>query len=157
MSAGDAPSSRTSSSISTGAGPNRLQDFALQSVGVLQLPTAVPSGFGFSCDSAMWCGRKAVQNVLGALGQDRALAEQAVRALGPRVERGARHGEDIAALFAGEAGGDERARIQRCLDYDHAARKARDDAVAAREMLGGRLMSHRHFGDNDAAFAAISS
>jgi hypothetical protein len=49
-----------------------------------------------------------------------AMADEVVGALGPRIEGRARHGEDLAALFEGEAGGDERSEheelVARILD-----------------------------------------
>ena len=43
------------------------------------------------------------------------------------------HGEDLATLFAGEPGGDERSRAVGCLDHDRAEREPRHDSVAPGE------------------------
>ena len=76
------------------------------------------------------------------------LRSRSLRAAAARVERRARHGEDFAALFERESGGDQRARFRRRLDHDHAQRHPGDDAVAAREMPRLRLGAERQFGDD---------
>ena len=63
----------------------------------------------------------------------RALLEQAVGAFGARIERGARHREHFAALFAGQPRGDQRAGAARRLHDHHAEREPGDQPVAARE------------------------
>ncbi len=78
------------------------------------------------------------------------LRKQIVGAAAARVERRARHGEDLAALLERETRGDQRARLRRRLDHDDAERHARDDAVAAREMARLRLGAERQFGDDRA-------
>ena len=79
--------------------------------------------------------------------------EQAVGAFRARVERMARHGEHLAALLGGHAGGDQRARAPRRLDDQHAQRDAGDDAVAAGEVLGARHEARRVLADQAAALA----
>ena len=64
-------------------------------------------------------------DVVDGLAEDRAIADQIIGAAAARIERRARHGEDIAALFEREARGDERARAQRRFDDEHAERAAR--------------------------------
>src|SRR5215471_10879046 len=63
----------------------------------------------------------------------------------------ARYREHLASLLQREARGDQRARFRRRLDDDNAARHARDDAVAAREMPRLRLRAERQFGNDRAA------
>src|SRR6185437_758002 len=58
--------------------------------------------------------------------QRRALLDQFVGPGGARVERRTRHREHLAALFGGNARGDQRARAVRGLDHDDAERDARD-------------------------------
>ena len=70
---------------------------------------------------------------LGA--ERRALPDEVIATLGPRIERRARHGEDQPPLLVGEAGGDQRAAVERRLHHQHALRQAGDDAVAAREIV----------------------
>jgi len=83
---------------------------------------------------------------VGRLGdQRRALLEQSVGAFGARIERGARHGEDFAALLAGQPRGDQRAGAARRLHDHHADRKPRDQPVAARKIARPRLPGERHF------------
>ena len=77
--------------------------------------------------------------------QCRTLPDQVVRALGSRIERRARHGEHLASLLEGEAGGDQRSRAARRLDDDDTMRKPRDDAVAPRKIPSARLPGERHF------------
>lgn len=54
------------------------------------------------------------------------------------IERAPRHGEDFAPLFAGEAGGDQRARPLGSFHHDNAERDPRDQTIAAREVLSPR-------------------
>ena len=71
-------------------------------------------------------------NNVGRFGnRRRALVDQAVGALGARIERRARHGEDLAALFERQARGDQRAGALRRLDDDDAERQPGDEPVAA--------------------------
>ena len=79
--------------------------------------------------------RQGLDDVLGLGDQGRAGLEQAVGALGARIEGMAGHGEHLAALLGGHARGDQRAGAARRLDDQHAQRDAGDDAVAAREIL----------------------
>ena len=65
--------------------------------------------------------------------QRRALLEQAVGAFGARIERRARHGEHLAALFAGEPRGDQRAGAPRRFDDDDADATARRSAGCGAE------------------------
>ena len=76
---------------------------------------------------------------VGSLGdQRRALLEQAVGALGARIERRARHREHLAALFVGHARGDQRARAARRLDDDDTDRQARRSAGCGGESRAPR-------------------
>ncbi len=85
-------------------------------------------------------------------GDDGACLEQAVGARGARIERRARHGEDDAALLAGEARGDQRAGPLRRFDDDDAERQARDDAVAPRKIPGAWVEAKLRFGKAGPAF-----
>jgi hypothetical protein len=86
------------------------------------------------------------RDYVGGLGDEHcALLEQAVCTFGARIERRARHGEDLAPLFAGEARGDQRARPARRLDDDDAERQTGDQAVAPWEVARARLPGERHF------------
>ena len=75
-----------------------------------------------------------LQQVLSALHQLCALLDKCVAAL--RVGRmyRSRNGEHLAPLIGGEARGDERARGERRFHHQATARKARDDAIAPREI-----------------------
>ena len=81
----------------------------------------------------------------------RAVADEIVGALGARIERRARNGENLPSLLQGETRGDERARAPRRLDHHHPVGQARDDAVAARKIAPARLPAHGHFRDHRAA------
>ena len=80
-----------------------------------------------------------------------AILDQLVSALGARVERRSRHCKNLAVLFGGETRGDQRARFLRRLDHQNAARHARYDAVAAREMSRLGLGAQGHFRQGRAA------
>ena len=60
-------------------------------------------------------------NVVQPLAQDGALPQKFVRPPGARIQRRAGHGEDVAALFGGQPGGDQRAGADFGLHHDHAA------------------------------------
>ena len=61
--------------------------------------------------------------------------------------------EHFAALLARKARRDQRSRRQRRLDDEHAARKAADQAVAAREVLLARRRARQEFGQQARRFA----
>lgn len=67
------------------------------------------------------------------------------------TERGSRGepgtGEDQPALFAGQAGGDQRARACGCLDDNDRDRKPRHKTIAPREVTGARLPAERHLAE----------
>src|SRR5215469_5111235 len=86
------------------------------------------------------------ENVVGRFGKRRAVANETVRAFRTGIERGARHRENLAALLQGIVGRDQGARALRRFDNNHASRKARDDAIAARKMARLRRLAKRHFG-----------
>ena len=67
------------------------------------------------------------------------------------VERVARHRQHLAALLAGKARGDQRARAQGRLDHHHGQREARHDPVAEREVARDRLEPPRLLGERAAA------
>ncbi len=67
-----------------------------------------------------------------------ALADQLVAALRQRRMDRAGDREDLAALLARVAGGDERPRLQRRLDHQDAARKPADQPVAPRKVHRAR-------------------
>ncbi|MNI80412.1 hypothetical protein D3C73_1369440 [compost metagenome] len=79
------------------------------------------------------------------------MPQQFVGAFGARVQRRSGHGEDIAALLARQSGGDQGAGTDFGLDHHHAARQARDDAVAAREVARLRSRADGAFRDDAAA------
>ena len=60
-----------------------------------------------------------------------------------RIHRRTRHDEDLAGLFGGVLGGDQRARPGGRLDHDDPGGQAADDAVAAREGPGNRRRPER--------------
>ena len=68
----------------------------------------------------------------GGLDERSALADERVRAPVARVEGRTGHGEHLAALFRGAAGGDETAGARGGLDHRDPRRETRNDAVAAR-------------------------
>ncbi len=75
-------------------------------------------------------------HVVDALADRRALADQVVGPARPRIERRAGHGQHLAALLVGQPGGDQRSRAHLGLDHHHGRGEARDQPVAAREVLG---------------------
>src|SRR5690606_17260804 len=87
-------------------------------------------------------------DILRAGDERSALLDQVVRAGRARVERMPGHGEHLPALIGRAACRDERARTAGRLDHHHPEREARDDAVAAREILApwlepGWLLAHK--------------
>src|SRR5262245_40103731 len=70
------------------------------------------------------------EDVLGAAAEDRAVAQELVRARRRRREDRAGNREDVAAELGREARRDERARAPRRLDDDHSGGEPRDDAIA---------------------------
>src|SRR5581483_5547125 len=106
---------RTSSSTATGVGPRHS---TTASVSPSPPPGAGCGGGGAGCAAGRHRrrgrplaqgGAELVEDVGGGLGEDGAVAEQVVGAAAARIERRARHGEHVAPLFEGEAGGDQRA------------------------------------------------
>ena len=93
------------------------------------------------------------EDVLGRLGQRGALAQQLVAAARPGIERRAGHREDLAALFSGQARGDQRSGARRRLDHQHALAESRDDAVAAGKVACLGLEAERHLREDQARFA----
>ena len=78
------------------------------------------------------------------------------KGIGPgmaRIHRRTRHDEDLAGLFGGVLGGDQRARPGGRLDHDDPGGQAADDAVAAREGPGDRRRPERRFGQQEASAA----
>ena len=109
--AGEDCDSRTRSSMPTGVGPSRRDD-AVALVGLRLGERGGGAGSGSSAGSSMRAGRGSAQHGehVGRFGdQRRALLEQAVGALGARIERRARHREHLAALLEREPRGDQRA------------------------------------------------
>src|SRR6185503_7719918 len=94
-------------------------------------------------------------DVVDRFTEDRAVANEIVSAATARIERRARHREDIAPLLEGETRGNERTRTQRGLNDQHAERAAGDDAIAAREMARLRLGTDRQLGDQRAALGDL--
>ena len=97
-----------------------------------------------------------LEHVLRGLDELRAFADQLVTALRERRMDRAGNREHVAALLAGEARGDERARRQRRLDDEHAAREPADQAIAARKVLLARRRAGRELGQRAPPRAAIS-
>ena len=60
----------------------------------------------------------------------------------------ARNAEDIAALFSGHAGGDQRAASLRGLDHDHAKAEPADDSIAHRKATGQGRCAGLGLGDD---------
>ena len=141
------PVARASSSMSTGAGPSaassrgraRSADIgswrrsASGAAGPARRPSRSRCRLGRARVSI---GASASSTSSGSVTSVAPDLQQLVGALGARIERMARHGEHLAALLGGHARRDQRARAARRLDDQHAQREARDDAVAAREILG---------------------
>ncbi len=80
-----------------------------------------------------------------------ALLDQMVAAFGPRIERRAGDGKDLAVLLERQPRRDQRARALGRLDHHDPERQTRDQPVAARKILRPRLPAHRHFGEQHAA------
>ena len=97
-------------------------------------PASGRAGASSSAASRKACpriGLEPVHHIGRGFGERRAVADEAVGAARARIERRARHGENLAALFERVIGGDERAGAFRRLHHHDAARQAGDDAVAA--------------------------
>ena len=73
-----------------------------------------------------------------------------VGSLRPRVDGGAGNGKDLAVLFQGHSGGDQRAGPGAGLDDDNAPGDPRNQTVATREMAGLRLGAGGDFGNDRA-------
>ena len=105
--AGEVCDSRTRSSIAAGVGPSRRDDAA--ALVLAGLVVGRPERFlrrlarRRQLEAAAEDRLQHGDDVGGFGDQDGALLEQAVGAFGARIERGARHGEDFAALLAGHA------------------------------------------------------
>jgi hypothetical protein len=80
------------------------------------------------------------------------LFEQAIGALGARIERGAWNGENFAALFERQPRGDQRARTLGGLDDDDAERKPGNQTIAPGKIASARFPPKRHFGHHEAAW-----
>ena len=101
--------------------------------------------------------RDGVDHVARLGDQPGALLQEIVAAGGARVERRARHGEDLAVLLQREAGGDQRAGSLGRLHDDGGERHAGDDPVAAREIARPRLPADAHLADAAPLGARIRS
>jgi hypothetical protein len=82
-----------------------------------------------------------------------ALLQQIVGAGGPWIERAARYGKNLSPLFAGKAGGDQRARALGRLGHHHAERDSGDQPVAAGKVLSPRRESGRPLADEHSPLA----
>jgi hypothetical protein len=91
--------------------------------------------------------RDRIDDVGGLCHQRRALLDQIVGAGGARIERRARHGEYLAALFGRHARRDQRSGAVRGFDHDDAKGRGRDQTVSPRKIPRARLVAERHFGD----------
>ena len=89
----------------------------------------------------------------GSVDHGRPVLDEAIGAFRARVEGMAGHGEHLAALLGGGAGGDEGAGAPRRLHDQDGQRNAGDDAVAAREVLGARHEARRVLADEAAHLA----
>ena len=97
----------------------------------------------------------AFEDVFRAFHEQRAFTDEAVRAVAARVERRARRGEDLAALFEREARGDERAGLGGGLDDDDGEGKAgKSRAIGVQPK--GRSLTIRPFSPMAAVSAACS-
>ena len=86
---------------------------------------------------------KNFDDVVNTFGQRRPVANQPVGTAVTRVERRARDREHFAALFAGQAGGDQGAGPKAGLDDHDAEREAGYDSVAAGKMATLRFEAER--------------
>ena len=127
------PVARTSSSMSTGAGPSAassrarscgadlrraIRSRAARDFGSGGLLCARRAGGGLACQHRC----QGVDDVFGLGGHRGPVLEEAVGALGARIERMARHGEHLAPLVGGRTRGDQRSRSPRRLHDQHAQR-----------------------------------
>jgi hypothetical protein len=78
------------------------------------------------------------------------LFDEAVGSFSARVERRTRNGENLAALFEREPGGDQRSRAFGGLDNDDAKRPSGNETIAPRKIACSRLPSDWHFTQRDA-------
>ena len=85
------------------------------------------------------------------LHQHCALTDQSMASARERIVDRARDREHLAALIAGAARGDQRARAQARFDDERAERKAGDDPVAARKILGPSRSAGRELADQRTA------
>ena len=81
------------------------------------------------------CGREESGDVLGRGAGDGAHGEQAVGSAGGRTCDRSRDAEDIAILFEGEVGGDQRTGLLRSLNDHGRSTQAGDETVAQREVV----------------------
>ena len=127
-----------SSSASNGSKPSAVNERVF--VGLRPDRDTAPAGRS--------AGRAAfVEHVVDRVDELRALPDQLVAALRERRMDRAGQREDVAAGFGREPRGDQRPGSCGRLHHDDAARQARDDAIAARELMrtGGR--AERQLGD----------
>ena len=95
--------------------------------------------------------RSSSSTSLHRLDQLGALADQRMAAARLRRMDRAGNGEHLLALLGRQPGGDQRARLQRRLHHQRAARERRDDAVALREVLVERRRAERELAHDQAA------
>ena len=90
------------------------------------------------------------QNVVDVSDQCGPLADQSIGTIGARIQRRTGNGKDLATLFAGHPRGDQRAGTLGGFHDHHGQRKARDNAVAAREVARLWFEPGRHVTDDGA-------
>ena len=137
-----APDRRMSSSTGTGDGPSSSSMLpASSAVRFLHRRFEARRGrFDSRLD-----GTERLDHVLGVLDQRRAVADQLVAALGPRVERLAGHRHHLASRLGRQPRGDQRARTRRGLDHHRAGAEPGDDPVAVGEVARARLGARAAF------------
>ena len=128
---------RISSSISTGAGPSASSTAArMRSASASSTSAGQARMIGLRVRESRgpaWAHRTdKMSSALSVRVAPSRISRLAPLARG--IQRRARHGENLAALFQRILRGDQRAGSFRRLHHHHAARQAGDDAVAAREM-----------------------
>src|SRR6516225_4684104 len=85
------------------------------------------------------------EDVFGGFDELRAVANQPMTTARQRRVYRSWNREDLPALLPGETRGDERARLERCLDHQHAARQSRKEAIAARKIFLEGRRARREF------------
>ena len=88
-----------------------------------------------------------LEHIAGREQRCRALLDQHVAAGAAGMEDAPRHGKDVAALFGGETGSDQRTTAFARFDDDHAFAQAADDAVARGEVAGVGASAQGVFAD----------